>query len=203
MLFLKRLMLAAVLGLGFAGTAFADGPKTPWSQADSPPPSHTSASANVTKIHSATAGKSSIEWKVDVEVQGAKGRDLVVELELCNAAGQPFLSTQGSTIRLRAFVTPDSESFNAEGLEFRLATDARASLRSGVNFWDLYGGGSKEITFRVIVREEESGKVISTSGVMKVSGLTANLAPAAPKPTDNPGLDNPRNRSVWGRLVYG
>jgi len=202
MSFIKRLILATVLGLGFAGVAAADQPKTPWSQADHSPPDNTGTTATVTGVHSLTTRKMTgyewIQWKVDVRVEGAKDKELVVELELCNAAGQPFLRRDGSTVRLRASVTPDSNSFHAEGLEFKLNTRTQT-----YGFWDLYGHGATEITFRVIVREDESGKVISKTDVMKLTGVQAKLTPPGPKATDNPGLDDSRNRSRWNRLIYG
>ena len=63
------------------------GPQTPWAQGGHPTPSRAEATATVTKVHSPTATKSAVQWKVDVQVERAKDRELIVEVELCNAAG--------------------------------------------------------------------------------------------------------------------
>lgn len=195
---IKRLVLVAVLGagFGFGGNAIAtDLPLSSWNtQTQEKRPEGTGTVAGVSRVHSVAVEGSSIAWKLDLHIEGAKDQECLVTVELCNAAGSPYLRRDGTTYSLEETVTPDSDSYDAPEVEFRL---------SNSQFWLLYGRSAKDMTFRVIVKTTKGGKVLAKTKLLSLTGL-GTMLPAAPlERTDNPGTNPARSGNVWMRLIFG
>ncbi len=184
----KKLVLAALvgfLGLGYQGEALAAGKSK----------AATRPTSDVRKAHSpaiqTSRGEKMLEFCVDVAIDNAEGKRCEVEVELCNAAGQPYLKYSGEVMKFSRIVTPDSDEYRASNLSFRMFLD---------DFWFFYGREAHDLTFKVTVRDLKSGKVLNRPAIMGVRGLTAVLPNAPTERTDNP---MPKPRSVWMRLILG
>ena len=192
-MFIKKLLLSVVLGLGLfgvCGTALAANHATQTNTDDDHSPSSDVRKAHSPHVRSAN-GYQTIEWKVDLTIHDAEGVECRVEVELCNAAGKPFLGRDGKPVRLTKFVMPDSDEFKPSNVIFRMSLNY---------FWELYGRDAHDLTFKVVVKAQESGKVLNAPAVIGVTGLSTVLPTAPTERTDNPTF---RPKSVWLRLVMG
>lgn len=190
----KKMLLAVVVAGGIGGTAAAgETLDSSWTTGGKAGTGATSTTAAVGRVHSVAVLSGSIQWKVDVRIQGAKGRECLVAVQLCNAAGQPYLRRDGTPVQIEETVTPDTDSFHAMDLGFTLGAQ---------RFWDLYGRGAKELTFKVVVKETKTGKTLNQSAVLNLAGLAAKLPAPTPEKTDLPGVNPGRSGSVWMRLIF-
>lgn len=189
----KKLALAAVLVSSIGGAVnAADGIESSWATVGTKTKS-VKTTASVGRVHSVAVNAGSIAWQVDVRIQGARNRDCVVAIELCNAAGQPYLRRDGSPIRLEESVTPDTDSYHVSDMAFTIGAQ---------RFWELYGRSAKELTFRVVVIDEKTGNTLNTTAVMNLNGLGTKLPSAPPEKTDLPSVNPGRTGSVWMRLIF-
>lgn len=186
MRWVKRLILTAVLvgGVATCGTALG---------ADEPSPFrgqvHAERRSELKRVHDAGMRGNFVTWQVDVMIRGAKGRDCVVTVELCNAAGQPHVGWRdGKPLTREQTIQPDTDDYLAEDLSFALHIN---------DFRFFYGLAAKDLTFRVVVRDEATGKVLARSAVVGTTGLGTKLPPAPPERTDN----SLKTQSVWMRLL--
>jgi hypothetical protein len=195
MFLIKKILLAVIAAGVIGGSASAvEKIDSSWASVGSNAKTGaTSTTAAVGRVHSVAVLKGSIQWKVDVRIQGAKGRECVVAVELCNAAGQPYLRRDGSPVQLEESVEPDTDSYHVMDMGFQLGAE---------RFWELYGRGAKDLTFRVVVKDEKTGKTLNQTAVMNLAGLAAKLPVAPPEKTDLPGINPGRYGNVWMRLIF-
>src|SRR5262245_15644199 len=158
-MWLKRMLLTGVLAIGVGGVSLgaeavaADRHESPWERVVDPHgPIEAVASSEVRRVHSLTVKSQTIEWKVDVQIRGEKGRACVVEVEFCNAAGNPYIGRDGKPVRFQETVTPDSDDYKATGVTFQLWAQM---------YRFYYGRQAGELTFRVVVRDRKSDQVIN------------------------------------------